>query len=212
MVMKKWDQSHLIQQMSDKELRLNIYFSQFIFFAAGLLTIWFSGVNMEAVMKSFQWEAFSILVVGAGTAIGVVILNVILHKYLPESYLDDGGINERIFHKLPIGHIAVLTAVISFSEEWLFRGAIQPLLGLGLTSVLFAVLHVRYIKKPVLFSVAVLLSFILGYLYDTTGNLLVPMTAHFLIDFLLGWMLSKGWFAKSAPINEDGGGFFEKHE
>ncbi|MED2972716.1 CPBP family intramembrane metalloprotease [Fictibacillus sp. B-59209] len=209
--MKNWDQAQLIRQMSDRELRTNIYISQFLFFAAGTAIMWFAGFDLN----KFRWESFNIIVLGAGTALAVVIINLLLHKWMPKRYLDDGGINERIFRSVPVWHIAVLTAVISFSEEWLFRGAVQPLLGLGLTSILFAVLHVRYIKKPVLFSAAVLLSFLLGYLYQYTEILLVPMTAHFFIDFFLGLLISKGWLTthpKSYPIEDNGGGTHEEHE
>ncbi|MDN4074599.1 CPBP family intramembrane glutamic endopeptidase [Fictibacillus terranigra] len=209
--MKNWDQAQLIRQMSDRELRINIYFSQFLFFTAGIAVMWFTHFDLTRL----RWESFNIIVFGAGTAIGVVLINLLLHKWLPKGSLDDGGINVRIFRSMPVWHIAVLTAVISFSEEWLFRGAVQPLLGLSLTSLLFAVLHVRYIKKPVLFTAAVLLSFLLGYLYEYTGNLLVPMTAHFFIDFLLGLLISKGWLSahiESYPLEDNGGGTHEEHE
>ncbi|SDM78193.1 hypothetical protein SAMN04488137_1904 [Fictibacillus solisalsi] len=206
--MKKWDQSALIRQMSDKELRLNIYVSQGVFLAAGTLIMLFTGFHLERL----RWEMFPVLVLGLGTALAVVLANLLLHLFLPERMLDDGGINERIFRKVPIWHIAFLTAVISIAEEWLFRGAIQPLLGLSLTSLLFAVLHVRYIKKPVLFIAAVLLSFLLGYLYEKTNNLIVPMTAHFFIDFLLGLLISKGWLTSRNNRAENGGGFFEERE
>ncbi|WHY70288.1 CPBP family intramembrane glutamic endopeptidase [Fictibacillus enclensis] len=206
--MKKWDQSALIRQMSDKELRLNIYVSQGVFLAAGTLIMLFTGFHLER----FRWGVFPVLVLGLGTALLVVLVNLLLHLILPERMLDDGGINERIFRKVPIWHIAFLTAVISFSEEWLFRGAIQPLLGFSLTSLLFAVLHVRYIKKPVLFIAAVLLSFLLGYLYEKTNNLVIPMTAHFFIDFLLGLLISKGWLISRNNRAENGGGFFEERE
>ncbi|MDN4527352.1 CPBP family intramembrane glutamic endopeptidase [Fictibacillus fluitans] len=206
--MKKWDQSALIRQMSDKELRINIYVSQGVFLAAGTLIMLFSGFHLDR----FRWDVFPIFVLGIGTAVAVVLVNLLLHLFLPERMLDDGGINKRIFRRVPVWHIAILTAVISFSEEWLFRGAIQPLVGLSLTSLLFAVLHVRYIKKPVLFIAAVLLSFLLGYLYEKTNNLIVPMAAHFFIDFLLGLLISKGWLIVRDDRAENGGGFFEEHE
>lgn len=75
--------------------------------------------------------------------------------------------------------------LIAFSEELLFRGVIQTHFGLLMASAIFAALHVRYLSKWFLFTMVVLLSFFLGYLYDVTGNLWVTIFAHFLIDFVL---------------------------
>ncbi|WP_404453206.1 type II CAAX prenyl endopeptidase Rce1 family protein [Oceanobacillus kapialis] len=41
-------------------------------------------------------------------------------------------------------------------------------------------------KKPVLFISVLLVSFYIGYLFEQTGNLIVTITAHFIVDFLLG--------------------------
>jgi uncharacterized protein len=67
----------------------------------------------------------------------------------------------------------------------LFRGVIQTHFGLFVASIVFALLHVRYLEKWFLFVMVVLLSFFLGYIYQWTNSLWVTIFAHFLIDFIL---------------------------
>ena len=47
--------------------------------------------------------------------------------------------------------ILVITFIIGFAEEFLFRGVVQTHFGIVIASFVFAVLHIRYIKKPFLF-------------------------------------------------------------
>jgi hypothetical protein len=91
--------------------------------------------------------------------------------------------------------------VVGPAEELLFRGVIQQyldgalsrLLAVGLTSLLFALVHVptTWIATPepaaVVVTLVVLfgLSVLLGYLYVWTDNLVVPVLVHGLYDALL---------------------------
>lgn len=84
---------------------------------------------------------------------------------------------------LRIGHCLVLAAASGFAEEALFRGALQPEVGLVAASVLFGLAH--WAPRPelrpwTLFSLAA--GFGLGALYDATGNLVAPVVAHFGIN------------------------------
>lgn len=64
----------------------------------------------------------------------------------------------------------------------LFRGVLQTHIGLWAASLIFAALHFRYLSKWLLFIMVTAISFLLGLMYEWTGNLFVPMTAHFIID------------------------------
>ncbi|KLR73506.1 CAAX protease, partial [Geobacillus sp. T6] len=83
-------------------------------------------------------------------------------------------------------------ALIAVTEEWLFRGVVQTHWGLGPASIIFAVLHVRYLEKWFLFLMVMLVSLFLGMLYEQTGSLWVTITAHFLIDFVLALHIRSG--------------------
>lgn len=81
-------------------------------------------------------------------------------------------------------HIVWLTLLIAFSEEILFRGIVQQQFGLEIASIVFALLHFRYLSKILLFILVVSISIFLGLLYEWTGNLFVPVMTHFVIDLV----------------------------
>jgi membrane protease YdiL (CAAX protease family) len=83
-----------------------------------------------------------------------------------------------------LGHLdwrrCLLLAVLSgVAEETLFRGMIQPRVGLVAASLLFGLAHFvprRALLPWTLMSVAA--GFLLGWLFDVTGNLVAPVIAH----------------------------------
>ncbi|RZT22527.1 CPBP family intramembrane glutamic endopeptidase [Fictibacillus sp. BK138] len=183
------EKRNLINDFTPKELLLNVYISQGLFLVIAIVIAFIFDVP-------FPWKIGSpvtstgLLLAGA-TGLFLPFISIQLKKRLPAHYLDDGGINEKIFSSLSYPHIFILTGIIAFAEEWLFRGVLQSLLGLVITSLIFSLLHVRYIKKPLLFSIVTLLSFWLGLLYEVTETIWVPFFAHFLIDFISGCWIAR---------------------
>ena len=179
-------QSEIIHQLSRKELRKQLILSQGIFLVLGVVAsffffgragYWFQVLNLD-------WK--DIFLFGFVPALFLVIIEIILYRMLPKSSFDDGGINEKIFRGESVGWIFLIALVVSVSEEVLFRGVIQVAFGYLFASSLFALVHVRYLKKPVLFIMIIVTSFLIGYLFMVTNNLLVTIVFHFLVDFLLG--------------------------
>src|SRR5690625_5546204 len=119
------------------------------------------------------------------------MVDILVMEVFPKRYLYDGVMNEIVFKNRTIADIFVLTLVIAISEEALFRGVIQTTIGFIPASILFALVHIRYLKKPVLFISVLLMSFYIGYLFEITGNLYVTMTVHFIVNFLLGLMIRR---------------------
>ena len=79
--------------------------------------------------------------------------------------------------------ILVLALASSIAEECLFRGALQPWLGLWVTSLLFAAVHFVPTRALMLWSVwAGLVGLVLGLVAEETGSLLGPLLAHGLIN------------------------------
>lgn len=69
------------------------------------------------------------------------------------------------------------------AEELLFRGAIQPIAGLFLTSLGFGLLHVGPRRELLPWTAwAIVMGFVLGALYEATGTLAGPILAHVLIN------------------------------
>lgn len=187
-VMKKMNS--IIKQMDDRVLLLNLYITQSITFVLAFIGIYFFYWRHGVSLLSFfevNWPRD--IIIGIALAIAVVIFNLILSRYLPEALIDDGGINEKIFGKRPLWHIFVISLVVAISEELLFRVVLQTQMGLWLTSLLFAIIHFRYLKKWMLFGMVLWVSLMIGWLYDYTGSVVGPMICHFLIDFILGCCL-----------------------
>lgn len=179
-------QADIVRQLSDRQLILNLYVTQFLIIAAAFVLglMWFD--DWSSFFELFRWDKREIAWLGGGLAAFVILIDVMLMNMLSEEQYDDGGINERMFSILPVWHIPIVTLLIAFAEEMLFRGVLQTHVGLIAASVIFAVLHVRYLRKIVLFTVTVTVSFLLGVMFYCTGNLFVPIFAHFLIDVILG--------------------------
>ncbi|MFE0505726.1 CPBP family intramembrane glutamic endopeptidase [Peribacillus butanolivorans] len=184
-------QAELIKQLTDKQLLYNLFLTQII-----LLTLaFFLGIilfnDRSTFFDLFIFNDLNILLFGIPAGIIVVLFDLFMMRVTPSSYQDDGGINERIFSSLSYSMIFVVALVVAISEELLFRGVLQTHLGLLWTSIIFAAVHYRYLFNWFLFLNVLVLSFFIGFLFEWTNNLLVTITAHFLIDFILGVLIRR---------------------
>lgn len=175
-----------IDMLTDKELLFNLYLTQFVIFVLAVILGVFSFPSWQQFFLLFRFHWQEIILIGGGMALLVIVVDLLLYRYLPKKWLDDGGINERIFAKRTIFHIFFISLIVSFCEELLFRGILQTKIGYVWANGIFAIIHFRYLKKPIIFMLTVGVSFLLGASFLVTNNLFVPMFAHFLIDFILG--------------------------
>lgn len=80
--------------------------------------------------------------------------------------------------------IAVLAVTSAVGEELLFRGALQPLLGLWPTVAIFGLMHGGTHTKLLLWAVfATVAGLLLGLLTVYTGNLLAAILCHLTVNF-----------------------------
>lgn len=174
-------------QLSDRLLLANLYVTQGITLFIGLLWIFFQGRNplrLFAVPDGLGFIGW-----GAAVALAVVLLDLLVSRWTPEEAMDDGGVNERIFRERPLWHIALICLVVGVCEELLFRGAVQSSFGPYWTSILFAAIHVRYLRHWIPTGMVFAISYALGWLYDRTGTLWSPIAAHILIDLVMGLII-----------------------
>ncbi|MDM5154109.1 CPBP family intramembrane metalloprotease [Bacillus sp. DX1.1] len=184
-------QRRSIEDMSPKEIRLNLYVTQLIIIGVGLVLSYILFPNMNEFYDLWKWEPVSILIIGSGVACSIVLLDYIAMHVFPESWFDDGGINDRMFQGISVPRLLLITLVIGAAEEFLFRGVLQTHFGLIIASFIFAILHIRYVLKPFLFCFVCIISFVFGYVFQGTGNLFITIFAHFLVDFIMGLQLRK---------------------
>lgn len=124
----------------------------------------------------------------AAALVGFVILRQPVAGVLNDFYIVK-AISEIRFSNFDRFQLSLFAGA---GEELLFRGAIQPLLGIWITSIIFVGLHGYFKFKSIghlLFGLLMFgLSVFLGYLYEEAG-LVAAMTAHAAYDFIiLRWM------------------------
>jgi membrane protease YdiL (CAAX protease family) len=101
--------------------------------------------------------------------------------YLPALWKLDSAISKLIARDLTPAHIVLLGLSAGIGEEIVLRGALQPRLGITLTALVFAALHVQYSWFGMALVFA--LGLALGHIRRRTSTG-VAMTVHGLYDML----------------------------
>lgn len=175
------------QQLTDRLLILNLYITQGLTLFIGLIWILLQKRNPIHILNfpdSAQFVYWAL-----GLAAIMLVVDFLLTHIVPEDSMDDGGVNELLFGKRPLWHILVIAAIVSVCEELLFRGAVQHTFGPYWTSILFAVIHVRYLRHWIPTGWVFLSSYGLGYIYIHSGTLWAPILCHFIIDVFSGLVI-----------------------
>ncbi|AKF95416.1 hypothetical protein J5TS2_09410 [Brevibacillus halotolerans] len=194
------NRNNKLDQLDDRTLLLNLWLTQGIVLLIALLGSWFLYTKTEfrqlllTMHPSYLGYAVLLIVL-------VVASNIIIEKTVPPSWVDDGGMNERIFRSLSIPTTILLCVAVGISEEWLFRGVIHELIGNVWTSILFTAIHFRYLQKPILIGMVFLTSYLLGILFTWTNSLITVMFVHATINFILALFLK--YNSRSIHSQED---------
>ena len=101
----------------------------------------------------------------------------------PEQLAEQTAASQQLaqsFDTLPM--ILLLAVSVAIGEEVLFRGALQPIFGIGLTSAFFALLHTQYTLTPASFGIF-FVSLGIGWL-RFRSNTMAAMSAHFVYNFI----------------------------
>lgn len=178
-------QRDIIKQLSDRQLKHQLLLSQFILLALSMILSFILFDSMIDWGNYFQLHPKEIIYYGVSAGIIIVLFDLLIMYLFPAKWYDDGGINKRIFKTRTISDIFVIVIIVSIAEELLFRGVLQTTFGYIIASILFALVHIRYLTKPVLFISVLITSFYIGLIFELTNNLYVTITAHFIVDFLL---------------------------
>lgn len=164
--------------------------SGFIWLIAGLIvvTLFHDESITEIILTGRQFSLQVLLGTLFGLLfgwVGVILLNLdSLRKTLNDYKII------QILNVTPLSKplIIQISLIAGLTEEFLFRAAIQPLIGIWLTSIIFIALH-GYIRfktvNHLLFTIFTFaLSMMLGYLYIYFG-LISAIIAHAVYDYLL---------------------------
>ncbi len=93
-------------------------------------------------------------------------------------------LNALLYQNFGFWHWLSLAIGAGIGEEILFRGALQPVLGIWFTSILFAIVHVQYGFLTPATAVLLLLALILGHIRQR-HNTTVAILVHFGYDLAL---------------------------
>jgi len=190
----------LIEELTHQDIMKSLYWTQCLLLAFTGIGIWLLFDSFSSYFQLFDWSDRR-LVWGIVGGLTVVLIDFCFMKWLPHQYFDDGGINEKIFSKLNMISIVWITALIAFSEEMFFRGVLQTHFGFAAASILFALVHIRYLSNWFLTVNVFVFSFWIGFFYEWTENLAVTVVMHFVIDCALGIIIH---FKDKRGKNEEG--------
>jgi len=174
------------QNLPISQLKKSVYGTQLIILLIAILCIGFFLGFSQFRNELLAFNHLKTYIWGLVGGIVLVVFNILLNYTIPERFLDDGGFNKKFFTSLTIFEMTILCVLIALSEELFFRGFIQTKFGIVIASIIFALVHFRYVKKPILLIVVLLESFFLGYLFMKTDNLVVVFITHFILDYVLG--------------------------
>jgi membrane protease YdiL (CAAX protease family) len=89
----------------------------------------------------------------------------------------------RAIGPMSVPDALLMAAASGFSEELLFRGAVQPRMGLLAASVLFGAMHFVPRREMLPWTgFAIVVGLVLGWIFESTGNLVAPMVAHAVVN------------------------------
>jgi membrane protease YdiL (CAAX protease family) len=84
---------------------------------------------------------------------------------------------------LTMGDAMLLALASGMAEEMFFRGALQPAVGLGWASLIFGACHFMPRRELAIWSFyALAMGLAFGWLFEWTGHLAAPITAHVVVN------------------------------
>lgn len=112
--------------------------------------------------------------------------------------VNNSGFNKQLT-SFSIPKLAIILLVLCSTEELLMRVAIQGSISksislpiaIGFTSIIFTLMHIRYLKYWQLVLSSIWVSVIWGMLYALTGSWIMVSLTHFAHNFILSYLCIK---------------------
>jgi uncharacterized protein len=140
--------------------------------------------SLEAHSLSATYAARLALSLGLGLALALTVVAVTPRLVERTEWARALHLELRvIISPLSSAEISILAITSGFAEEIFFRGAMQPILGLVPTSLIFGAVHIG--PKPLYFAWttwAFVMGLLFGLIFDLTGVLWGPILAHVWIN------------------------------
>jgi membrane protease YdiL (CAAX protease family) len=160
--------------MGERIVRLSALFYGLMILLA-LLWSFFRGIRLEFLGES----AAEGVLYGLAAAVLTVSGGLVVYRLVPVMRRIASEVAPRVVdpaNELQLVFVALLSG---FGEEILFRGVVQQEFGLVVAAVVFGLVHVGPDRRYLVWTLwALFAGFLLGGLYELTGALLAPVTAH----------------------------------
>ena len=120
--------------------------------------------------------------IGLCVAAALVLVTYVVARVVPAFHSMEAAFR-RTLGPLSLGEMARIAVLSGIAEELLFRGVIQPWLGLPAAAVIFGLLHFvpdRSWFPWTLFATS--FGFIAGWLFEERGSLVAPIVAHVFVN------------------------------
>lgn len=131
----------------------------------------------QQLMVGLRWVPILVVLQWLITALWVAVN--------PEQVEELDSINSTLLGNIDsVWEWFALSLSAGIGEELLFRGALQPVMGLWFSAVLFAVSHIQYGLTPATLAVFII-AIVLGIIRQRT-NTTVAILVHFGYDFMIG--------------------------
>ncbi len=142
---------------------------------------------------AFRWSVQDVGL-GVGLGVAITIASSLIYRLWP-AYREAADYYLRlVLHPLVWSDLIWLGLLPGLSEELLFRGVMLPAFGLNpeglaVSSLCFGVLHMSSLRQWPYVIWATVVGGVMGYSAWQTGNLLVPVIAHVVTN----WLSSAIW-------------------
>ncbi len=169
--------------MGGANLRILVLF-YLVVVAAGLGLVAYFDLWEGITPPPLEPDSLYPLAVGLGVGLAMVVVCRLLARWLPAVRKLEEGFR-GLLGPMTLWEVLLAAAASGVAEEIFFRGALQPLLGLWVTSAIFALLHLgpseAFKVWPVMAFVAGVL---LGGLFEWSGSVWPSVLAHAAVNFV----------------------------
>ena len=123
-------------------------------------------------------------VVGALGGLSVVVISRLLRDAFTWAKTLEDWFSE-VLGEISWSQAFLLAVASGIGEELLFRGALQPIVGLVPASILFAMAHWPMKRSLIPWTVSAgLLGLLFGWAFEHSGHVTAPVIAHFVINLI----------------------------
>jgi membrane protease YdiL (CAAX protease family) len=181
-------------------LRLSGWFTMMLCLVAAVLPLPFGRPGVWSALGLSGLLTWETLVGGIlGLAIGAIVALLVVH-WRPLHVIAEQLRRVVAWETFLAADYIAIALLAAVGEELLFRGALQPLVGLVPMAVIFGLLHLTSIAHVI---VASLSGLWLGWLYQWSGSLWSPILAHLALDLVTGLLLTRSLGRRRLPAQGD---------